>query len=67
MMPSKNKKQIPSNHETTKEGEFVVILNGTIRCMSPYLYRRSKAVGKTVFLTVFFVNANPAELLSTPH
>jgi len=55
-----------TGHETTKEGEFVVILNGTIRCMSPYLYRRSKSVGKTVFFDGFLRECEPGRVIIKP-
>jgi hypothetical protein len=55
-----------TGHETTKDGEFVVILNGTIRCMSPYLYRRSKAVGKAVFFDGFLRECEPGRVVINP-
>ena len=55
-----------TGHETTKEGDFVVILNGTIRCMSAYLYRRSKAVGKTVFFDGFLRECEPGRVVINP-
>ena len=55
-----------TGHETTKEGDFVVILNGTIRCMSPYLNRRSKAVGNTVFFDGFLRECEPGRVVINP-
>ena len=61
-----------TGHETTKEGEFVVILNGTIRCMrklsTKYTesYRRRYKVGKTVFFDGFLRECKPSRVVINP-
>ena len=55
-----------TGHETTKEGDFVVILNGTIRCINPSLYQKSKAVGKTVFFDGFLRECEPGRVIINP-
>jgi hypothetical protein len=61
-----------TGHETTKEGDFVVILNGTIRCLrklsTKYAesYRRRYKVGKTVFFDGFLRECEPDRVVINP-